>query len=135
MKRHPRPAQGATSVALTLALLLAAPAHGLDAPGQPATAEAPRGNASPDSPKTVWEQVKKDSRNAWDEASETSRDAWEKTRDGSVRLWDQATDEETWRKAKEGSESAWEATKSFTQESWEKTKSAVTGPASEPNAE
>lgn len=135
MKRHPRPAQGTTSVALALAFFLAAPVHGVDELGQPATDGPTRGNASPDSPKTVWEQVKKDSRNAWDEASETSRDAWEKTRDESTRLWDQATDKETWRKAKEGSESAWEATKSFTREGWEKTKSAVTGPASEPNAE
>ena len=109
-----------------------------------------------DSPQAIWEQAKRDSKNAWDEATETSQRAWEAARDQSTHLWEQVTDEETWRKAQEGSNrlwqnakensqaawdeaaersrQAWESTKDFSQREWERVRSAVSGAVGGPGA-
>ncbi len=140
----------AMTLLLVLAITVASPVlHGFDVLADPAAAQAPAAGPPLDSPEAVWDQVKKDSKNAWDEASGVSQKAWKDASDESTRLWNQATDEETWRKAQKDSEElwlkakrqsqtawdkaadssqrAWESTKDFTQRSWDKAKSSVTG--------
>jgi len=142
--------RAAATWALALVLTLVSPVpSAVDNLGGTATVPGTAEGAPLDSPEAVWEQLRRDSKNAWDEASAVSQKAWETAREESTHLWNQATDEDTWRKAQADSEElwrkaqqqsksawdkaaqqsqrAWESASDLTQRGWDKTRSAVTG--------